>query len=117
GGDDLGAFGHEVSEAEVAFDLATRIEGRLGALGVTTYLTRGSDACPDDDTRSRFANDVDADLLVSLHTDAAQSQRPSGVATYYYGASLPGREVRSAVVELIATHVQCEVCDFTALHA
>src|SRR3954454_7402271 len=40
GGDDLGACAHDLTESEVAFDLASRIEGRLGPLGVNTLLTR-----------------------------------------------------------------------------
>src|SRR3954452_3702514 len=91
GGDELGACAHDLTEAEVVYDLATRIEGRLGPLGVQTLLTRGPDGCPDDAERATFATDTGADLLGSLHADAALSGRPSGVATYYYGADLPHR--------------------------
>lgn len=115
GGNDLGACAHELSEAEVAFDLATRIEGRLGPLGVQTLLTRGPDTCPDDVARATFANDTGADLLLSLHADAAQSPAPSGVATYYYGAELPHRVVSSAVGERLASLVQREIVARTDL--
>jgi N-acetylmuramoyl-L-alanine amidase len=48
GGSDPGCCpDHGPSEADLVLDLATRIEGRLGALGVTTYLTRGADNAPD----------------------------------------------------------------------
>ena len=115
GGDDLGGFGNDLAEAEVAFDLATRIEGRLGALGVITYLTRGHDNCKDDRERATLANETGADLLISLHLDAAQSDAPSGVATYFYGATLPDRVVRSAVGERLATLVQREIVARTDL--
>ncbi|HMC69084.1 MAG TPA: peptidoglycan-binding protein, partial [Mycobacteriales bacterium] len=69
GGDDLGACAHDLAEAEIALDLAARIEGRLGALGVETFLTRGENTCPEDEERARFANETEADLLLSLHTD------------------------------------------------
>jgi N-acetylmuramoyl-L-alanine amidase len=119
GGDDLGACAHELAEAEIALDLATRIEGRLGALGVETYLTRGESTCPDDEERARFANQTEADLLLSLHTDAALSEQPGGVATYYYGtATPPGAAtgaVRSAVGERLAQLVQNEIVARTDL--
>jgi N-acetylmuramoyl-L-alanine amidase len=113
GGDDLGACAHGLAESEVALDLATRIEGRLGALGVETYLTRGEATCPDDEQRARFANDTDAELFVSLHTDAALSAEPGGVATYYYGTAAPGG--RSAVGERLAQLVQNEIVARTDL--
>lgn len=115
GGDDLGVAGHGLTEAEVAFDLATRIEGRLGPLGVQTLLTRGPDSCPDDVDRATFANETGADLLISLHTDAAISARPTGVATYYYGAELPAGVVSSAVGERLAGLVQGEIVARTDL--
>jgi N-acetylmuramoyl-L-alanine amidase len=115
GGDDLGACAHDLVESEVVLDLATRIEGRLGVLGVATYLTRGDGTCPDDEERARFANTAQADLLISLHTDAALSAAPAGVAAYYYGATLHGRHVRSAVGERLATLVQNEIVARTDL--
>ena len=123
GGDDLGACAHDLSEAEVAMDLATRIEGRLGALGVDTFLTRGEATCPSDEERARFANETEADLLLCLHTDAALSAGPRGVASYYYGTGPdPGaatagedRGVRSAVGERLAQLVQNEIVARTDL--
>jgi N-acetylmuramoyl-L-alanine amidase len=115
GGDDLGACAHDLNEADIAFDLAGRIEGRLGALGVATFLTRGAEHGPDDESRARFANETDADLLISLHTDAALSASPGGVATYFYGANLTDRVVRSVVGERLATLVQRELVARTDL--
>ena len=115
GGEDLGACAHDLCEGEVAFDIASRIEGRLGPLGLHTLVTRSGDSCPDDAARAAFANDTGADLLISLHTDAAQSASPCGVATYYYGADLPGRAVTSAVGERLAELVQREIVARTDL--
>jgi N-acetylmuramoyl-L-alanine amidase len=115
GGDDLGACAHELAEAEVAFDIASRIEGRLGPLGVNTLLTRGPERCPDDVDRAQLANDTGADLLVSLHTDGSQSALPCGVATYYYGADLRDRTVTSAVGERLASLIQREIVARTDL--
>jgi N-acetylmuramoyl-L-alanine amidase len=120
GGDDLGACAHDLAEAEIALDLATRIEGRLGALGVDTFLTRGESTSPDDEARARFANETEADLLLSLHTDAALSQGPRGVASYYYGTGGSDRAgsdrmVHSAVGERLAQLIQNEIVARTDL--
>jgi N-acetylmuramoyl-L-alanine amidase len=115
GGSDTGVAGHDLCEAELAFDLATRIEGRLGALGVTTYLTRSAEANPSEAERARFANDVGAQVVVSLHHDALDSERACGAASYFYGASLPGRTLHSVVGERLADLIVREVVSRTDL--
>ncbi|HEY5032759.1 MAG TPA: N-acetylmuramoyl-L-alanine amidase [Actinomycetes bacterium] len=89
GGSDHGNAEHGLVEAELALDLASRIEGRLTATGVAAYLTRGRlgehEAAPDDSARADTANSLGADLLVSLHVDTCPSAKATGVATYYYG--------------------------------
>jgi N-acetylmuramoyl-L-alanine amidase len=115
GGPDPGAAANGLVEAEIVLDLATRIEGRLGALGVTTYLTRSADTCPDVRERARFANEMAAEVFVSLHLDALDSERPNGSACFFYGATLPAREVRSAMGERLSDLISREVATRTDL--
>nr|MDT0664742.1 N-acetylmuramoyl-L-alanine amidase [Micromonospora sp. DSM 115978] len=56
-------------------------------------------------------NDIGADLLVSLHVDAAATARAQGVSTYYFGH---GRG-SSAVGERLAMLVQKEIVSRTDL--
>jgi N-acetylmuramoyl-L-alanine amidase len=74
-----------VRASDITWDLATRLEGRLQALGVTTWLTRGPNNGGTDDERATFANRVDADLLLSIQIDGTVSTRPNGASAYYYG--------------------------------
>jgi N-acetylmuramoyl-L-alanine amidase len=101
----------------VVFDLASRIEGRLAAVGVTAVLTHGRldpDALPPTDAeRARLANEVDADLVLSLHTDGSANPAAQGVATFYYGAGRHG--VHSVVGEAFADLLQAEVVARTDL--
>src|SRR5919107_169539 len=85
GGADPGVTSGETTEADLVFDLASRIEGRLAAAGATVYLTRGRDQDPSPAERTAFANNAHADLFLSLHTDAHSSEHARGVASYYYG--------------------------------
>jgi N-acetylmuramoyl-L-alanine amidase len=114
GGLDSGCFAHGLTEAEVAFDLASRIEGRLAATGVKVFLTRGRDNNPSEAQRAQFANETRADLFVSLHLDAHPNPEASGVATYFYGAG-SGEQVRSPVGEQFAGLVQREIVARTDL--
>jgi N-acetylmuramoyl-L-alanine amidase len=85
GGDDTGFSAGETTEADLAFDLASRIEGRLAAAGATVYLTRGRHQGPSLAERTAFANDARADLFLSLHMESHPSEHARGVASYYYG--------------------------------
>ena len=112
GGRDRGATGSGLEEAAVVEDLAARFEGRLAAVGVRALLTRSPATCPTDAERASFANEVGADLVVSLHVDRASSPRPQGVASYHFGT---GSGVTSTVGEELASLVQREVTARTDL--
>lgn len=116
GGQDPGGVAHGLIEADIVLDLAARLEGRLAVLGVRTHLTRGPDTSPDETTRARLANEVGADLAISLHVDRSPSPHPCGVATAYYGAIHRDRGlIRSAVGERLARLVQSEIVSRTDL--
>ena len=68
---------------------------------------------PDELARAAFANETDANLCVSLHTDGSASPDAQGVATYYYGADLHGAS--SSVGEQFAGLVQREIVARTDL--
>lgn len=94
--------------AEVCEAVATRVEGRLSALGTQAVLTHGHDAHPDERTRAEFANRIGADLLVSIHCDFVDSPLPHGVAAFYYGD--PDGGVHSYAGRRLADHVLDAVC-------
>lgn len=113
GGDDPGAVGNGLREADVVLDLALRLEGRLAASGVTAVLTRGAGQDPSTRDRARLADDVRADLFVSLHCDAATGTAGQGVATSYWGDPRVG--TRSPVGARLADLVQRELVARTDL--
>lgn len=90
GGTDRGTVANGVEEAELVTDLASRIEGRLAATGVSVYLTRGPEGGLDERDRAGFANATRADVVVSLHADGQPNPLASGIATYYYGGAYDG---------------------------
>ncbi len=113
GGSDLGFQGFGINEAEVVFDVAQRLEGRLLALGVSVFLTRGVNNSPSENQRLAFANETNADLVISLHLDGYHNEKGHGVATYFYGSRDHG--IHSVVGERFASIVQREICARTDL--
>ncbi|MCU1656515.1 MAG: putative N-acetylmuramoyl-L-alanine amidase [Pseudonocardiales bacterium] len=111
GGDDRGIVHDGIEEAALVWDLATRLEGRLTALGVRSWLTRGPSNAATDEQRATLANEVGADLVLSLHVDGFASPRANGVAAYYYG----GGETSSTIGERLADLVQRELVARTGL--
>lgn len=77
------------TEADLAYDIALRLEGRLGAAGMRVHLTRGPKPARaiDDRERATLANDLGADLFLSIHLDGLDNPSAHGVATYHYGTS------------------------------
>lgn len=102
------------TEAELAYDLATRLEGRLAAAGMRVHLTRGpAPVTPLPDLRrAELANELGGDLLISLHLDGHANPEANGVATYHYGTS---SGVTSTVGERLAGLVQREIVARTGL--
>ena len=112
GGSDPGCASYGLCEADIAYDIAARLEGRLAAAGAIPFLTRSADGGRPVAERAEFANAAEADLLVAIHCDGAPSPRPQGVATYYFGNSRVGA---SAVGARLADLVQREIVARTDL--
>ena len=112
GGEETGYTAGETTEADLVFDLASRIEGRLAVAGATVYLTHGRNQNPPLHERTAFANDARADLFISLHMEAHTSEHARGVASYYYGT---GSGVSSTVGEQFASLMRREVIARTGM--
>jgi N-acetylmuramoyl-L-alanine amidase len=106
------------TEADLVYDLAARLEGRLAAAGMRVHLTRGpmraahGDALSDRD-RAALANQLGADLFISVHLDEYPNPAAEGVATYHYGSLSGG--VTSTVGERLAGLVQREIVARTGM--
>ena len=106
GWSDRGYVAGGTCEADLMWDLARRLEGRMAATGMEALLSRGPVSCPDDAARARFANEAGADLFLSLHTDGNPSQYAQGIATYHFGT---GNGTSSTVGEALAGLIQREL--------
>ncbi|RCW47222.1 N-acetylmuramoyl-L-alanine amidase [Halopolyspora algeriensis] len=112
GGHDQGAVVDGISEAELAWDFARRLEGRMMATGMEALISRGPQACPGDTERATFANEAGADLFLSLHMDANISALAQGVASFHFGT---GNGTTSNVGEALAGFLQREIVARTGM--
>lgn len=112
GGPDRGVVAAGVAEADLMWDLSRRIVGRMTATGMDAMLSRQEHTCPAESERAAFANNANADLVLSLHTDANHSLHAQGLSTFHFGN---GSGATSTVGEALAGLIQRELLIRTAM--
>ena len=100
----------DLTVAEVCFDIASRLEGRLSAHGTLVLLTRSKNGQSQGERASAaFANEQNADLVVSIAMDKYKNELGSGVASYYFGhefsRSATGLQLAELIQEEITNHL------------
>jgi len=84
GGHDEGATGPSgLLEKDLVLDVTQRLATRLRKRGVHVVLTRTRDEFLSLEQRTAVANDARADLFLSIHANAASTQKPRGIETYF----------------------------------
>lgn len=101
-----------VSEADLLWDLASRLEGRMTAIGMETFLSRPTTGSPSDIERAATANTVGADLMISLRCASHSSPAATGVASFHFGNS---HGSVSTIGRNLADFIQREVVARTGL--
>jgi N-acetylmuramoyl-L-alanine amidase len=101
-----------ISEADILWDLASRLEGRMTAIGMETFLSRPVNHSPADAERAATANTVGADLMISLRFERHPSPSANGVASFYFGSS---HGSVSTIGRNLADFIQREVVARTGL--
>ncbi|KHO25698.1 N-acetylmuramoyl-L-alanine amidase [Mycolicibacterium setense] len=116
GGADHGMIMHgpdgPISEADILWDLASRLEGRMTAIGMETFISRPANRSPMDPERAATANRVGADLMISLRCESQRSPSANGVASFHFGNS---HGSVSTIGRNLADFIQREVVARTGL--
>jgi len=89
GGKDPGAVGlHKVYEKDVVLKMAHALAKALRQqMGVKVLLTRSDDRYLQLRERTEYANQVGADLFISLHANATNNGKAYGIETYFLNLS------------------------------
>ena len=114
GGIDTGASRGEVVEKDITLAIAKRLARDLSQGGALVILLRenGKDLAGDDfqgrirdrkrkdmNTRVRRANEANADLMISIHTNAEPGSSSSGAQTFYQPGDKKSKLMAAAIQE------------------
>lgn len=95
-----------ITEAEILWDLASRLEGRMAATGMETFLSRPHNANPSVTSRAEISNTFDADLMISLRCASSVSPHANGVASFHFGNS---HGATSRIGQVLSSFIQREI--------
>lgn len=104
GGSEPGAIVNNVKEKDINLDISLKLQKFLEDNGATVHMTRESDIFVDLYARAGIANEINADLFVSIHNNTATSSTASGTETLYFPDAekkLLAQAVQKAVVSYI----------------
>lgn len=103
GGKDSGAVGNGFMEKEIVLQIGNRLSERLRAMGYTVHMTRSNDTFIELKDRTKFANDKEADLFVSIHANSipktSDPKGAQGLETYFLSPGRSERAMRVAAIE------------------
>lgn len=108
GGYDPGAIGVTgLSEKDFNLDLALKLREKLTALEATVIMTRVDDTFISLSGRASVANQVYADIFVSIHANSSYTPSKQGTSTYYYTPStIPSLYLQREQRQKLALKVQ-----------
>jgi N-acetylmuramoyl-L-alanine amidase len=103
GGKDSGAIGNGFMEKDIVLQIGSQLAEKLRAQGYTVYMTRSNDTFVELKDRTKFANDKEADLFISVHANsipkASDPLGAQGLETYFLSPTRSERAMRVAALE------------------
>jgi N-acetylmuramoyl-L-alanine amidase len=98
GGSNAGTRGHGLHEKQVTLAIATQVATRLRAQGIRVEMTRVADRTLTLRQRVAVADNIPADLFVSIHANASPTRTQRGFETFVLtprAVDVDGRALRS----------------------
>jgi len=87
GGSDPGAVAGDIKEKDLNLQVSKILNEMLQKAGATVYMTRTEDKYVGLYTRADIANNLNANLFISIHHNASPNSGAKGVMTLYYPSS------------------------------
>lgn len=97
GGKDPGAVGNGLQEKNITLAIALQVGKILKENGVVVVYSRTTDTHLTLSERAQAANNVKADIFVSIHTNAAENISARGLETYGYPGSNDGTKLANSI--------------------
>lgn len=106
GGSATGAYYENTAEKDLNLSMTRKLDEILRGLGYRTMLTRSEDVDVGLKRRSVLANEAKADIFVSIHCNASETNHDfQGLYVYHYPGSVQGAALAQAI--------QAPACRFT----
>ncbi|MDD2266482.1 N-acetylmuramoyl-L-alanine amidase [Sulfuricurvum sp.] len=103
GGKDSGATGNSFMEKDIVLQIGTKLADKLRSQGYTVHMTRSNDTFIELKDRTKFANDKEADLFISIHANSipktSDPAAAQGLETYFLSPTRSERAMRVAASE------------------
>lgn len=103
GGKDSGAVGNGFMEKEIVLQLSKKLSEKLQSMGYTVHMTRSNDVFIELKDRTKYANDKEADLFISVHANSipktSDPLKAQGIETYFLSPARSERSMRVAALE------------------
>jgi N-acetylmuramoyl-L-alanine amidase len=102
GGKDPGALGYlkGVREKDITLSISKKVSKKLQEqLGYEVLMTRSRDVYLTLEERTAFANTKNADLFISIHTNAHRNRDAYGMETYFLNLATDDDAIRVAAME------------------
>ncbi len=93
GGKDPGALGNGLKEKDITLAITKKVGNELKRHGIKVGYTRTTDKTVALNRRGPLANNFNADVFVSIHTNAFGKSNAQGVETYSFPNSSKGRNL------------------------
>ena len=115
GGHDTGSMSkaHDYMEKHLALDTAILVRQYLQEMGYKTQMTRSNDSYVTLSDRAKLANELEADLFVSVHYNHCPSHEPHGIEVFTYKEHSPRTLESRRVAEQVSSHV----VKYTGMHS
>lgn len=84
GGSDPGAVGNNLRESDVVLQIAKKLQSLLAAGGYNVVMTRTDDSYVGLYDRPQLANQLNADVFVSIHANSYSSSSAKGTEVLYF---------------------------------
>ena len=100
GGNDPGAVSKNIREKDIALAISLKVGKYIESLeNVKVMYTRSTDVFVDLDKRSKFANDKNASVFISIHANWVESSKVKGTETWIMGPHKNEQNLQVAMKE------------------